>query len=159
MRIGVGNDHAGLPLKAAVVDELKRLGHEVVDFGVNLNQRVDFPDYAGLVGRALQNQEIERGVLICGSGVGMAIAANKLHGVRASIAHDHYSAHQGVEHDGMNVLCLGSRVIGDEVARELVAAFVQAEFQQEQRFIKRVDKIMLMETNGTFSGLEDGERR
>ncbi len=157
MRIGVGNDHAGLPLKAAVVDELQRLGHEVADFGVNLNQRVDFPDYAGLVGRALQNQEIERGVLICGSGVGMAIAANKLHGVRASIAHDCYSAHQGVEHDGMNVLCLGSRVIGEEVARELVRAFVQAIFQEEQRFIKRVDKIMLMESTGSFGGLEDGE--
>lgn len=159
MRIGVGNDHAGLPIKAAVVDELKRLGHEVVDFGVNVNQRVDFPDYAGMVGRALQNQEIERGVLICGSGIGVAIAANKIRGVRASIAHDHYSAHQGVEHDGMNVLCLGGRIIGEAIARDLVATFVSAQFQPEQRFIKRVDKIIRMEATGTFSGLEDGEER
>lgn len=153
MRIGVGNDHAGLPIKAAVVDELQRLGHEVVNYGVDVGQRVDFPDYAGLVGQALQNQTIERGILICGSGVGMAIAANKLHGVRASIAHDTYSAHQGVEHDGMNVLCLGGRIIGEEVARELVRAFVQANFMGEPRFVRRVDKIIGMEATGKFAGL------
>jgi len=153
MRIGVGNDHAGLPIKAAVVDELQRLGHEVINYGVDATQSVDFPDYAGLVGQALQNHAIDRGILICGSGVGMAIAANKLRGVRASIAHDTYSAHQGVEHDGMNVLCLGSRVVGDEVARELVRAFVQARFVEEQRFIRRVNKITGMEATGAFAGL------
>jgi ribose 5-phosphate isomerase B len=148
MRVGVGNDHAGLPIKAAVLAELLALGHEVTDCGVNSGESVDFPDYAATVGRALQRGEVERGILICGSGVGMAIAANKLHGVRASIAHDTYSAHQGVEHDGMNVLCLGSRVIGDEVARELVRAFMGARFQEEPRFIRRLNKVSGMEENG-----------
>ena len=159
MRIGIGNDHAGLPMKAAIVDELQKLGHEVVNFGVDAPQSVDFPDYAGLVGQALQNQAIDRGILLCGSGVGMAIAANKLHGVRASIAHDIYSAHQGVEHDGMNVLCLGSRVIGDALARELVRAFVQAQFLGEQRFVRRLDKITGMEATGNYAGSSgEGEK-
>ncbi len=145
MRIAVANDHAGLPIKAAVVDELQQLGHEVLDLGTNAGQSVDFPDYAGSLARTLQQGEAERGILLCGSGVGMAIAANKFQGVRASIAHDTYSAHQGVEHDGMNVLCLGGRVIGDLVARELVRAFVGAEFQEEERFIRRVNKINAFE--------------
>lgn len=149
MRIAVGNDHAGLPIKAAVIDELQNLGHEVSDLGVNDPKSVDFPDFAGRVGRALQVGEAERGILLCGSGVGVCIAANKLHGVRASIAHDTYSAHQGVEHDGMNVLCLGGRIIGEAVARELVRAFVNAHFQEEDRFIRRVDKIKAMEATGT----------
>ncbi|HXF60454.1 MAG TPA: RpiB/LacA/LacB family sugar-phosphate isomerase [Caldilineaceae bacterium] len=148
MRVGVGNDHAGLPIKAAVLAELEELGHEVVDLGVNEDRSVDFPDYAGAVGRALQRGEIERGILICGSGVGMAIAAGKLHGVRASIAHDTYSAHQGVEHDGMNVLCLGARIVGDALARELVRAFMAARFQEEERFKRRVNKIIALEENG-----------
>ncbi len=151
MRIAVGNDHAGLPLKAAVVDELARLGCEVDDLGTDATHSVDFPDYASRVGHALQSGRADRGILICGSGVGMAIAANKLHGVRASIAHDIYSAHQGVEHDGMNVLCLGSRVIGDAVARELVAVFVKAEFQAEDRFKRRLVKIETMEQTGIGS--------
>lgn len=145
MRLGIGNDHAGLPLKAAVISELRASGHEVIDFGTDETASVDFPDYAGQVGRALQRGDIDRGILICGSGVGMAIAANKLPGVRASIAHDTYSAHQGVEHDGMNVLCLGSRVIGEAVAQELVRAFVAAEFQPEDRFIRRLDKVAAFE--------------
>lgn len=148
MRIAVANDHAGLAIKPAVLDELRQLGHEITDFGTDETRSVDFPDYAGLVGRALQQGDVERGILICGSGVGMCIAANKLHGVRASIAHDTYSAHQGVEHDGMNVLCLGSRVIGDALARELVRAFVTAEFQQEERFIRRLNKVEALEATG-----------
>jgi ribose 5-phosphate isomerase B len=147
MRVGVGNDHAGLPIKAAVIGELERLGHEVLDLG-NSPESVDFPDFAGAVGRALQQGEIERGILLCGSGVGVCIAANKLHGVRASVAHDTYSAHQGVEHDGMNVLCLGGRIIGDDLARELVRAFMAARFQEEARFIRRVNKIQTMEQTG-----------
>ncbi len=149
MRIAVGNDHAGLPIKTAVIDELQNLGHEVSDLGVNETKSVDFPDFAGRVGRALQEGEADRGILICGSGVGVCIAANKLRGVRASIAHDTYSAHQGVEHDGMNVLCLGGRIIGEAVARELVRAFVDAQFQEEDRFIRRVDKINTMEATGS----------
>lgn len=148
MRIGIGNDHAGLPLKAAVLAELQSSGHTIIDFGTDATTSVDFPDYAGLVGRALQRGEIDRGILICGSGVGMCIAANKLRGVRASIAHDIYSAHQGVEHDGMNVLCLGSRVIGEAVAQELVRAFVAAEFQNEDRFVRRLNKVALFEQTG-----------
>jgi ribose 5-phosphate isomerase B len=148
MRVGVGNDHAGLPIKAAVLDELTRLGHDVVDLGTNSPQSVDFPDFADLVGRALQRGDIDRGILICGSGVGVCIAANKLHGVRASIAHDTYSAHQGVEHDGMNILCLGGQVIGTQVAAELVRAFMGAEFQEQERFVRRVGKITAMERTG-----------
>ncbi|MCC6168755.1 MAG: ribose 5-phosphate isomerase B [Caldilineaceae bacterium] len=148
MRIAVANDHAGLAIRPAVLDELRQLGHEVTDFGTDETRSVDFPDYAGAVGRAMQQGDVERGILICGSGVGMCIAANKLHGVRASIAHDTYSAHQGVEHDGMNVLCLGSRVIGEALARELVRAFMSAEFQQEERFIRRRNKVEAFEATG-----------
>jgi ribose 5-phosphate isomerase B len=145
MRIAVATDHAGFPLKQVVLDELAKLGIDALDLGVESPTSVDFPDYAARVGRALQRQDAERGILICGSGVGMAIAANKMAGVRACVTHDTYSAHQGVEHDSMNVMCLGSRVIGQEVARELVRAFAQAHFQQEERFIRRLDKINRLE--------------
>jgi ribose 5-phosphate isomerase B len=148
MRIAVATDHAGFPLKRVVLDELAKSGIEALDLGVESLTSVDFPDYAARVGRALQRQEADRGILICGSGVGMAIAANKMAGVRACVTHDTYSAHQGVEHDSMNVMCLGSRVIGEEVARELVRAFVQAHFQQEERFIRRLDKINRLEAEG-----------
>jgi len=145
MRIAVGSDHAGFPLKAAVLDELTRLGHEAIDYGTNNTDSVDFPDFAALVGHAIQRGEAERGVLLCGSGVGVAISANKMRGIRAATTHDTYSAHQGVEHDGMNVLCLGGRIIGEEPAREIVAAFAGAEFQHEERFQRRVDKINALE--------------
>ena len=143
--IAVACDHAGFPLKSTVLDELTALGVTILDFGVDSPDSVDFPDYAARVGHALQQNQAERGILLCGSGVGMAIAANKLRGVRASVAHDIYSAHQGVEHDSMNVLCLGSRVIGQAVARELVRAFVQAKFEQVDRFQRRLDKINHLE--------------
>ncbi len=149
MRIAVGNDHAGLPIKAAVIDELQSLGHEVSDLGTNDPRSQDFPDFAGYVGSAIQQGKADRGILICGSGVGVCIAANKMHGIRASIAHDTYSAHQGVEHDGMNVLCLGGRIIGEALTRELVRTFVNAQFQEEDRFIRRVNKINTMEATGT----------
>ena len=113
MRIAVGSDHAGFPLKDAVIDELHQLGIDVVDKGGWDTTPSDFPDFAALVGRAIQNGEADRGILLCGSGVGVCIAANKLHGMRAALTHDTYSAHQGVEHDGMNVMCLGSRIIGE----------------------------------------------
>lgn len=145
MRIAVGADHGGFPLKAAVVDELRTRGWEVTDFGAHSTESVDFPDYAEIVGSAIRRGEADRGVLLCGSGVGMAIAANKMRGIRASVAHDTYSAHQGVEHDGMNVLCLGARVIGEELAREIAASFAAAEFMQEERFQRRVGKIDALE--------------
>lgn len=145
MRIAVACDHAGFSLKQPILDALAEIGVEAIDLGVDSPTSVDFPDYAARVGRALQAQEADRGILICGSGVGMAIAANKLAGVRASVTHDTYSAHQGVEHDSMNVMCLGSRVIGEAVARELVRAFVHARFEQEERFVRRLEKINQLE--------------
>jgi ribose 5-phosphate isomerase B len=144
-RIALGSDHAGLPLKLIVADELKKLGMDVQDFGAHSSQSVDFPDYAALVGRAIQNGEAERGILVCGSGVGMCIAANKLHGIRACVTHDTYSAHQGVEHDDMNVMCLGGRIVGEEVARELVRAFVNARYLAEARYQRRLAKIAQLE--------------
>jgi ribose 5-phosphate isomerase B len=148
MRIAVAADHAGFPLKDAVVDELGKLGVEALDLGAFDTTPGDFPDYAALVGRAIQSGEAERGILLCGSGVGVCIAANKLRGIRAALTHDTYSAHQGVEHDGMNVICLGARIIGEALARELVQAFVRAEFQQEERFLRRVKKIDQLEARG-----------
>ncbi len=152
MRIAVGTDHAGFSLKQTVMDALTELGHEALDMGVNTDDvSVDFPDYAARVGRAIQNGNAERGILLCGSGVGVCIAANKMRGIRAAITHDTYSAHQGVEHDGMNVMCLGGRIIGVEVAQELVKAFAAASFQPETRFIRRVDKINTLEAERDMS--------
>lgn len=148
MRVAVAADHAGFPLKSSIVDELTKIGVEALDLGAFDTTPTDFPDYAALVGRAIQNGEAERGIVLCGSGVGVCIASNKLHGIRAATTHDTYSAHQGVEHDGMNVMCLGSRIIGEALARELVRAFVGAEFQQDPRFVRRVDKINALEAAG-----------
>ena len=148
MRIAFGTDHAGFVAKAAVVDELIALGHEVIDHGVFDATSVDFPDIAAPVGHSLQTGEAERGILLCGSGVGMCIAANKMMGVRACVTHDTYSAHQGVEHDGMNVMCLGGRIVGEALVRELVRAFVGAQFQQEERFLRRLDKLEKLASGG-----------
>jgi ribose 5-phosphate isomerase B len=146
MRIAIGADHGGFPLKADVAALLGQLGHEVIDVGAHaLDSSDDYPDYARAVGQAVQRGETERGIVICGSGVGACIAANKLRGVRAGVCHDTYSAHQGVEHDNMNVLCLGARVVGVEVARELVQAFVNARFSGQERHARRVAKVTAME--------------
>jgi len=146
MRIAVGADHGGFPIKADLVALLKKLGHEVVDVGAHtLDSSDDYPDFARAVGQAVQRGEAERGIVICGSGVGACVAANKLRGIRAGVCHDTYSAHQGVEHDNMNVLCLGGRVVGIEVARELVQAFVGAKFSGEERLARRVAKVAAME--------------
>jgi ribose 5-phosphate isomerase B len=145
MRIALGNDHAGLPIKDAVIDELRKLGHEVTDYGTDEKQSVDFPDYAAPVGKAVQSGAAERGILICGSGVGMCIAANKMRGIRAAITHDLYSAHQGVEHDNMNVMCLGGMIIGPTTARDLVRAFVSAAYENEDRFNRRMGKVADLE--------------
>ena len=128
MKIAVATDHAGFPLKAAVLDLAWAAGHEVLDLGTNSTEPVDYPDYAEKLGRAIQSGEVERGILLCGSGVGASIAANKMTGVYAAVCHDTYSAHQGVEHDDMNVLCLGGRIIGPELVREIVEAFLNARF-------------------------------
>ena len=150
MKIAVGFDHAGFPLKQTVLDAVRTAGHEPIDLGTNSSEPVDFPDFAEAVGRAIQNGEAKRGILCCGSGVGAAIAANKMKGVYASICHDTYSAAQGVLHDDMNVLCLGGRVIGPELAKALITAFLNAEYQGNkdggERLARRVMKIHKLET-------------
>src|SRR5512139_3750301 len=128
MKVVVGFDHAGFPLKGTVLEAVRKAGHEPIDVGTNSAEPVDFPDFSEKVGRAIQDGEAERGVLVCGSGVGACIAANKMKGIYASICHDSYSAAQGVMHDDMNVLCLGGRVVGPELARTLVAAFLKARY-------------------------------
>jgi ribose 5-phosphate isomerase B len=146
MQIAIGADHGGFPIKADLVALLKKLGHEVVDVGAHtLDSSDDYPDLARAVGQAVQRGEAERGIVICGSGVGACVAANKMRGIRAGVCHDTYSAHQGVEHDNMNVLCLGGRVVGIEVARELVQAFVGARFSGEERHARRVAKVAALE--------------
>src|SRR6266498_5531441 len=137
MRIVVGSDHAGFDLKEHIITYLRELGHQVVDIGTHSSAPVDYPDYAEVVGVTLREDRADRAVLICGSGVGASVAANKLPGIRAGLCHDTYSAHQGVEHDDMNVLVLGGRVIGVEMARELVRAFVAAIFSGEPRHVRR----------------------
>jgi RpiB/LacA/LacB family sugar-phosphate isomerase len=146
MKIAVGADHAGVPLNQIVIDELKKLGHAVVDCGTHdATKPDDYPDYAEAVGRAVLEGKAERAVLICGSGVGASVAANKLKGVRAGLCHDTYSAHQGVEHDNMNIICFGSRVIGPELALDLVRAFLHANFTGEERHERRLAKIAALE--------------
>jgi ribose 5-phosphate isomerase B len=145
MRVAIACDHGGFPLKAHVIEAVRSLGHEVVDFGVFSEDRVDYPDFAEKAGRALQRGEVERAILICASGIGVNIAANKMRGVYAGVCHDTYSAHQGVEHDNMNVLCLGSRIIGAELAKEIVRAFLSASFSGEERHARRFGKIQTIE--------------
>lgn len=145
MRLVMGSDHAGFELKQDLVGWLRGLGHEVVDVGTHSTASVDYPDYAEAVARAVLDGRAERGVLICGSGVGASIAVNKIRGVRGGLCHDSYSAHQAVEHDDINVLVLGARVIGVELARELVRHFVGAQFTREARHERRLAKIAALE--------------
>jgi len=146
VRIAVGSDHAGFELKRNIAAHLRELGYEVEDVGTDSTTPVDYPDYAEAVGVAVLDGRANRAVLICGSGVGASVAANKLRGIRAGLCHDTYSAHQGVEHDDMNVLVMGSRVIGPELARELVRAFLGAKFSGEERHRRRVAKVVALET-------------
>jgi ribose 5-phosphate isomerase B len=146
MRVAVAFDHRGVKLRVRVLEEVEALGHEVVDFGTDATEpRIDYPDKARELGEAIQNGGAERGVLVCGSGVGASIAASKLAGVRAAICHDTYSAHQGVEHDDMNVLCIGSGVIGEEMAGELIRTFLEAKFDGGERYVRRLEKIEELE--------------
>ena len=148
MRVVAGSDHAGFELKQLLLPVLEELGHEVIDVGTNSTAAVDYPDFAEAVGKAILEGHADRGVLICGSGVGASVAANKMHGIRAAVCHDTYSAHQGVEHDDMNVLVLGSRVIGPAIAPELVKAFLSATFTNEERHIRRLNKVLAIERSG-----------
>ena len=145
MRIVLGADHAGYQLKQLLAEHLRRRGHEILDRGTNNEQPVDYPDFAEAVAQAVLDGAAERGVLVCGSGVGASIAANKIPGIRAGLCHDTYSARQGVEHDDMNVLVLGARIIGTELARELVDAFIAAHYTAEERHRRRVAKIAALE--------------
>ena len=146
MEVAVAFDHRGVKLRKRLLEELAALGHEAVDLGTDTDaQRVDYPDKARELGEAILRGDAERGVLVCGSGVGASVAACKLPGIRAAICHDVYSAHQGVEHDDMNVLCLGSEVIGGELAVELMRAFLAASFDGGERYVKRLEKVAAME--------------
>lgn len=145
MRLAFASDHAGFALKQALLEWLKDSEHQLTDLGTHNTQPVDYPDYAEALGLKLLDGGADRGILICGSGVGASVAANKLPGVRAGLCHDTYSAHQGVEHDNMNVLTLGGRVIGVELAKELVRAFLGAQFSSEERHHRRVKKIQALE--------------
>jgi RpiB/LacA/LacB family sugar-phosphate isomerase len=146
MKVVVGSDHAGYSLKAAMGEFLQTLGHEVLDVGAYDDKTPDdYPDFAEKVGRALLEGKSERGVLICGSGVGASVAANKLRGIRAGMCHDTYSAHQGVEHDNINILVMGSRVVGVALAQDLVKAFLGAKFTNEDRHVRRLGKVKLLE--------------
>ena len=145
MRVVVGADHAGYELKQVLADDLRQTGHEVIDAGTHSGAAVDYPDYAEALGKIVLEGRAERGVLICGSGVGASVSANKLPGIRAGLCHNTYSARQGVEHDEMNVLVLGARVVGVELARELVNQFLAARFCGEERHRRRIDKIKALE--------------
>ncbi len=145
MRIAVGSDHAGYNLKEHLASWLAESGHAVYDLGTHTGDPVDYPDYAASVAQAVLDGRADRGIIVCGSGAGASIAANKLRGIRAAVAHDSYTAHQMVEHDDVNVLCLGSRVIGEALAEDLIETFIDAAFSREDRHVRRLDKIRALE--------------
>jgi len=145
MKIVVGSDHAGFPLKAEIISQLKELGHEVEDVGSFDPLPVDFPDIARLVCDKVNSKAAERGLLVCGTGVGAAIAANEFRGIRAAVCHDVHSAHQCVEHDDVNVMCIGAQIVGPWLARDLVAAYLSAEFDRNEDFVRRVEKLAQLE--------------
>jgi ribose 5-phosphate isomerase B len=146
--VAVACDHAGFPLKQGVVDAVRKAGHQVLDLGTHSTEPVDYPDFAVAAARAVQDGRAERGIVLCGSGVGAAVAANKLAGIRAGVCHDSYSAHQAVEHDDVNVLALGARVIGAALAEELVKTFLAAHYAGEARYARRLEKVAALERDG-----------
>jgi len=148
MRVALGSDHAGFELKNHLATILSDSGYTVFDLGTHTTDSVDYPDFAAAVGRAVTDGRADRGIVICGSGAGASVAANKLKGVRAVVAHDTYTAHQSVEHDDVNVLCLGSRVIGSAVAEELASTFLSAKFTNEERHRRRLNKVKALEASG-----------
>jgi ribose 5-phosphate isomerase B len=148
MRVAVASDHAGFMMKKVVLEAIQASGHEALDLGTDSQERVDYPDFAEKACRVIQTGRAERGILICGSGVGVCISANKMKGIYACVCHDTYSAHQGVEHDQMNVLCLGGLVIGSELAKELVETFLSAQFSGLDRHQNRVNKVHALENKG-----------
>ncbi len=147
MRIALGSDHAGFDLKNELAEHLSAAGHEVIDLGTDSTEPVDYPDYAAAVAREVVHGSAERGIIVCGSGAGASIAANKITGARSAVAHDHYTAHQAVEHDDMNVLALGARIIGTTTAKELVDAYIGAQFSGEERHSRRLRKVVELDRN------------
>lgn len=146
MRVAIGADHGGYELKEELSALLSAAGHEVVDVGAHtMDSSDDYPDFAAAVASTVASNDAERGIMVCGSGVGASVASNKVKGARASVCHDTYSAHQGVEHDDMNVLCLGARIVGIELAREVATAFLSAQFTGEERHQRRLDKVLSIE--------------
>lgn len=145
MRIAIGGDHAGYELKDELIPLIEGLGHEVLDMGAHSAEPSDYPDFALAVGEAVRDGRADRGVLVCGSGAGVTVAANKIHGVRATLAHDVYTAHQGVEHDDINIITMGARIIGPAIAKEIVAAFLGAKFSGEERHVRRLEKVLKIE--------------
>ena len=149
MKLAIAADHAGYELKALLVPWLKSAGHQIIDLGAHqLDPDDDYPDYAAAVGQMVQSGGAERGIVVCGSGVGACIAANKVPGIRACLCHDTYTSHQGVEHDDMNVICLGARIIGIELVKEILQAFLSANFVPEPRFHRRLEKLLELERQG-----------
>lgn len=157
MRIAIGADHAGFFLKKELVTYVKSLTYDVLDMGTNSDKPVDYPDYAAAVAFAVLEGKADRGIVVCGSGVGATVAANKVPSIRAGLCHDTYSAHQGVEHDDMNVLVLGARVIGTELARELVNAFLGAKFSGAERHCRRLEKVKALEKRYAMPTQEPGK--
>lgn len=145
MKVALGADHAGYELKERIKRYVVELRHEAIDLGTNSSEPVDYPDFAEAVGLSIRACKADRGILVCGSGVGASVAANKIRGIRAAVCHDHYSAHQGVEHDDMNVLVLGGRIIGETLALELVRAFLEARYTAEERHQRRLEKVSSLE--------------
>jgi len=148
LRIAVGGDHAGFPLKKVVVELLGNKVEKLIDCGTHDETSSDYPDFAIAVGREIVSGRADKGILVCGSGVGVSVAANKIKGIRASICHDTYSAHQGVEHDDMNVLCIGARIIGPELAFEIIRAFLGAKYEPGERHARRLEKVLRLEADG-----------
>ena len=146
MRVVLGSDHAGFEMKQQILARVQKLGHQVLDVGTHDSSPTDYPDYAEALGMAIINNQADRGIMICGSGVGASIAVNKIPGIRGGVCHDCYSAHQGVEHDNMNVLIMGARVIGIELAYDIVGTFLDAQFSCEERHLRRLAKLQKLET-------------
>lgn len=147
MKIAFASDHAGFKYKTILIKELQESGYDLLDLGTNEETPSDYPDHAADIANAIQNGQAERGILICGSGVGVSVAANKFKGIRAGVCHDTYSAHQSVEHDDVNVLCIGERVVGIELAREIIKSFLNARFTKEDRHKRRLEKIHAIEAS------------
>ena len=145
MRVVIGSDHAGFPLKSLVVEHVRSLGHEVQDAGSYDDRPVDFPDIARQVTGAIKDGEADRGLMVCGTGVGASIAANKVKGIRAAVCHDVHSAHQAVEHDDVNVMCIGAQIVGAWLAKDLISAYLEAEFSTNEDFRRRVEKLHQMD--------------